>query len=74
MINIIKEKRHTMAVMRVGIAQSVLRLATDWTVRGTNHVGDEIFRTSPDQPWVPPSILHNGYRVFLGGKAAEAWR
>ena len=28
----------------------------------------EIFRTSPDRPWGPPSLLYNGYRVFLGGK------
>jgi hypothetical protein len=25
-----------------------------------------IFR--PEQPWVPPSLLYNGYRVFPGGK------
>ena len=25
-------------------------------------------------PWVPPSLLYNGYRVFPGGKAAGAWR
>ena len=34
----------------------------------------EIFHTRPDRPWVPPSLLYNGYRVFPGGKAAEAWR
>ena len=28
----------------------------------------EIFRTSPDRPWDPPSLLYNGYRVFPGGK------
>ena len=28
----------------------------------------EIFRTSPDRPWGLPSLLHNGYRVFPGGK------
>ena len=28
----------------------------------------EIFRTSPDRPWGPPSLLDNGYRVFPGGK------
>ena len=28
----------------------------------------EIFRTSPDWPLVPPSLLYNGYRVFPGGK------
>ena len=30
----------------------------------------EIFRTRPDRPWGPPSLLYNGYRVFPGGKAA----
>ena len=29
-------------------------------------VGDEIFRTRPDRPWGPPSLLHNVYRVFPG--------
>jgi len=29
---------------------------------------DEIFRTCPDWPWGPPSLLCNGYRVFPGGK------
>jgi len=52
------------------IAQSVYRLAAGWTVRGSNPGGDEIFRTHPDRPWGPPSLLHNGYRVFPGGKAA----
>jgi hypothetical protein len=28
----------------------------------------KIFRTCPDQPWGPPSLLYNGYRVFPGGK------
>jgi len=27
----------------------------------------EIFRTFPDLPWGPPSLLHNEYRVFPGG-------
>ena len=30
--------------------------------------GGEIFRICPDRPWGPPSLLYNGYRVFLGGK------
>jgi hypothetical protein len=30
--------------------------------------GGEIFRTCPDRPWCPPSLLYNGYRVFSGGK------
>jgi hypothetical protein len=57
-----------------GIAQSVWRLATDWTARGSNPDGGEIFRTRPDRPWGPPSLLYNGYRVFPGGKAAGALR
>ena len=30
--------------------------------------GGEIFRTCPDQPWTPPSLLYNRYWVFPGGK------
>jgi hypothetical protein len=36
-------------------------------------VGGEIFRACPDQPWSPPSLLHNGYRVTPGGKVAGPW-
>jgi hypothetical protein len=32
-----------------------------------------IFCTHPDWPWIPPSLLYNGYWVFLGGKAAKVW-
>jgi hypothetical protein len=28
----------------------------------------DIFRTCPDRPWGPPSLLYNWYRVFPGGK------
>jgi hypothetical protein len=45
-------------------AQSVQRLATGWTVRGSNPGGGEIFRTRPSPPWSPPSLLYNGYRGF----------
>ena len=34
----------------------------------------EIFRTHPERPWGPPSLLHYEYRVFPGGKAAGALR
>jgi hypothetical protein len=30
--------------------------------------GCEIFRTCPDRPWGPTSLLYNGYRVFPGGR------
>jgi hypothetical protein len=42
------------------LAQSVYRLATGWTVRGSNPGGGEIFRTCPDRPWGLPSLLYNG--------------
>jgi len=42
--------------------------ATGWTVRGSNPGVREIFRTCPDRPWGPPSLLYNGYRVFRRGK------
>jgi hypothetical protein len=29
--------------------------------------GEEIFCIRPDHPWGPPSLLHNGYRLFLSG-------
>jgi hypothetical protein len=64
----------TAACVWVAIAQSVLRLATDWTVRGSNPGGGEIFRTRPDWPWRPSILLYSGYRIFTGGKAAGAWR
>jgi len=49
-------------------------MATGWTVWGIDPGGGEIFSTRPDPPWVPPSLLYNGYRVFPEGKAAGAWR
>jgi hypothetical protein len=38
-----------------------------WTVWGSNPGGGEIFRSCPDQPWGPPSLLYNGYRVSFPG-------
>ena len=40
-------------------------------VRGSNPVWGEIFRTCPDRPWGPPSLLYNGYRVFPGVKSGR---
>jgi len=50
------------------VAQSVKRLATGWTVRGSNSGGGEVFRTCPDRTWGPHSLLYIGYWVFPGGK------
>ena len=64
---------HLKTMIGAGIAQSVLPLATGWTVCGSNPGGGgDIFRTRPDLPWGPPSLLYNEYRVFTGGKAAGA--
>jgi hypothetical protein len=52
---------------------NIHRLATSWTVQGSNPGEGEIFRTHPDQPWGPPSLLYNGYRVFPRGNAAKVW-
>jgi len=38
-----------------------------------NPGGGKIFCTRTDQPWDPPSLLYNGYRVFPGGKVSGAW-
>ena len=43
-------------------------------VRGSNAGGDEIFRTCPDGPSGPPTLLYSGYRPFPWSKAAGLWR
>jgi len=57
-----------------GIAHSVYILSKGWMVRGSNPRGGEIFRTRPDRPWGPHSLLYIGYRIFPGGKATGTWR
>jgi len=57
--------------MSVHVGRVAQRLATAWTVRGSNTGGGEIFRTCPDRPWGPPSLLHNGYQVFSGVKSGR---
>jgi hypothetical protein len=37
-----------------------------WDIK-RNPGGGEIFRTSPDRPCGPPSLLYNGYRVSFPG-------
>jgi hypothetical protein len=36
-------------------------------VRGSNPGWGKIFRTHPDRPWVPPSLLYNRYWVSFPG-------
>jgi len=45
------------------LCSSLSRLATGWTVRGSNFGGGEIFRICPDRPWDPPSLWYKGYWV-----------
>jgi hypothetical protein len=52
-----------------GIAQSVQRLATGWTVQGSDPGGGKNFRTCPDRPWGSPNLLYNG--SFPGVKRPE---
>jgi len=33
-----------------------------------NPCGGEIFRTYPDRPWGPPTLLYKEYQVFPGRK------
>jgi hypothetical protein len=49
------------------------RLVTGWKFWGSISGGGEIFRTCPDRPWGPPSLLCNRYPVFHGVKATGAW-
>ena len=54
-------------------AQPVQRIATDWTVRGSNPGRGDIFCSRSGRPWGPPSLLYNGYRVFFLGVKGP-WR
>ena len=49
---------------------SVVGIATGYGLDGPGFESrwGEIFRTCPDSPWGPPSLLYNGYRVFPGSK------
>ena len=49
------------------IAQSVQRLVTGWTVRGSNPGVGKIFRTRPDKRWGPSILLYSECRVSCPG-------
>jgi len=54
------------------VAQSVLRLATGWTVLEWIPGVGQIFRTRPDRPSIPLSLLYNHYQVpFPAVKRSE---
>jgi len=51
-----------------GLAQSVERLATGWTVRESNPGVGEILHTRPDRPWAHPASYTMGTGSFPGVK------
>jgi hypothetical protein len=53
---------------------SAVGIATRYELDGSGIKSSrgEIFRTRPDRPWGLPSLLYNGYRVFVGGEEAGA--
>ena len=56
--------------MRHGGPGSSVGIATGCALDGPwveSREGGEIFRTCPERPWAPPSLLKE-YRVFPGGK------
>jgi hypothetical protein len=54
---------------------SLVSLATHYRLDspGIKSQWGQDFHVCPDQLWGQPSILYNGFGVFLGGKAAGAW-
>jgi hypothetical protein len=56
-----------------GSRDSVVGIATRYglEVPGIESRWGEIFRTYPDRLWGPTSLLHNGYRLFPGGKGGR---
>jgi hypothetical protein len=62
-----------MCMFRCGPGSSV-GIATGYGLEGPgidSRLGGEIFRTCPNQPWGPPSLLYNGYRAFPGLKSGR---
>jgi hypothetical protein len=51
-------------------------IATNYGLAGSgvHSRWSEILLTYADRPWGLPSLLYNGYRIFLGGKAVEGCR
>ena len=68
--------KHSLDGFRVGLLlnlesrDSSVGIATRYGLDGpgieSRWGGSEIFRTRPDRPWSPPSLIYYGYRVFPG--------
>ena len=46
----------------------VVHIVTTGLVKVKSLANRRIFRTWPERPWGPPSLLYNGYRIFSRGK------
>ena len=60
----------SLMIFGTGGPGSVVGIATAYVLDGPgieSQLG-EIFRTCPQRPWGPPSLLHNVYRVFPRGE------
>ena len=49
----------------------VYRLATGWTVRGSNPAGGETFLNRPDRFCGSPSLIYKRYSFFFWGKSGR---
>ena len=64
-----RKTKNTVVIYNFGLG-SLVSIATGYGLDGPGIESrwGEIFRTCPDRPWGPPSLLYNGYWVFPGGK------
>ena len=69
---------HFLHVPHLGVGwDSSVGIATRYRLDGPgieSRLGGEIFLTSLDRPWDPPSLLYYEYQAFPVGKVARAWR
>ena len=62
------------SVVSRSAVDSAVGIATRYGLDGPgieSRCGGEIFLTRPDRPWVPSSLLHNGYRVKRPGRVVD---
>ena len=74
--SIVYYKEYTNEFFTFGGPGSVVGIATGYRLDGPGIESrwGEIFRTCPDRPWGPPSLLYSGYRVFPGLKSGRVVR
>jgi hypothetical protein len=65
-----REKTGTISFLCFLPIQSAVGIATRYGLDGPGikyRWGNNHFRTRPDMPWGPPSLLYNGYHFFFPG-------